>query len=77
MREQKESVEGNLVLGALWNSGAKVKIAQTGGKKGKTFFFFPRIANGLWRNSTAVILQIEWQVTATDVPSICGELITH
>lgn len=27
-------------------------------------------------NCTAVISQIRWQVTATDVPNICGELIT-
>lgn len=34
-------------------------------------------SNDLRGNRTAVISQIRWQVTATDVPSICTELITH
>lgn len=34
-------------------------------------------SNDLGGNCTAVISQIRWQVTATDVPSICTELITH
>jgi len=38
---------------------------------------FQSVANDLRRSCTAVISQIRWQVTATDVPNICGELITH
>lgn len=72
MRRQKERVEGSL---AWWKIAAKVKIAQTGGQEGEASF--PRVANGLRWSCTAVISQIVWQVTATDVPSICGELITH
>lgn len=38
---------------------------------------FPSAANDTWGSRTAVAVQIRWQVTATDVPNICGELITH
>lgn len=34
-------------------------------------------ANDLRGNRTAVVSQLRWRVTATDVPNICGELITH
>lgn len=34
-------------------------------------------ANDRRRSSTAVVSLIRWQVIATDVPNICGELITH
>lgn len=45
--------------------------------EGRRTGFLSEAANDLRGSRTAVISQIRWQVTATDVPNICGELITH
>lgn len=66
--------QGRRDLGGLWDVDSPESTAPLGQKEEDSF---PSVANDLRRSCTAVISQIRWQVTATDVPNICGELITH
>lgn len=60
--------------GDSWDVDTPESAARLGQKEEDSF---QSVANDLQRSCTAVISQIRWQVTATDVPNICGELITH
>lgn len=60
--------------GSSWDVKTPESTAQLGHKEEDSF---QSAANDLQRSCTAVISQLRWQVTATDVPNICGELITH
>lgn len=66
--------QGRRDLGNSWGVGSPESAARLGQNEEDSF---PSAANDLRRSCTAVISQIRWQVTATDVPNICGELITH
>lgn len=69
------AAEGASLPGAdAENLPAEEEPARAGGsRKG----LLSEAANDLRGSRTAVVPQMRWQVTATDVPSICGELITH
>lgn len=66
--------QGHRDLGCSWDVDTPESNARLGQREEDSF---QSVANDLQRSCTAVISQIRWQVTATDVPNICGELITH
>lgn len=66
--------QGHRDPGCSWDADTPESNARVGQREEDSF---QSSANDLQRSCTAVISQIRWQVTATDVPNICGELITH
>lgn len=66
--------QGQRDLGRSWDVDTPESSGRLGQREEDSF---QSVANDLQRSCAAVISQIRWQVTATDVPNICGELITH